>query len=116
MKYLPMFICLAICLSGCTGVNIGTPTAENVQARLDVLNELQEAYDLGELRPGVMSQISESADFLCDSEADKESLLSLNGELQNSAKDKDELMSKVSQMAKLIHLPEKYKDTFPVQK
>ena len=42
MKYLLTFICLAICLSGCTGVNIGTPTAENVQARLDVLTELQE--------------------------------------------------------------------------
>ncbi|GAG02947.1 unnamed protein product, partial [marine sediment metagenome] len=41
---------------------------------------------------------------------------SLNDELAKSAKDKEEMKRITGEMAKLIHLPEKYKDTFPAQK
>jgi hypothetical protein len=81
-----------------------------------MLNDLQEVYDVQILRPDIPNQVKEMADFLCDSEADKEKLLSLNGELAKNKKDKKELTRITGEMAKLIHLPEKYKDTFPAQK
>ena len=108
-------VALAIGISGCSG-NIGTPTPENLQVRLDVLSDLQEVWDVKMLRPDIPTQVKELADFLCDSEADKEKLLSLNDELAKSKKDKEEIKRITGEMAKLIHLPEKYKDTFPAQK
>ncbi len=53
---------------------------------------------------------------LTDSDADKEKILSLNDELAKSKKDKEEIKRITGEMAKLIYLPEKYKDTFPAQK
>ena len=68
------------------------------------------------VRPDIPSQVKELVDFLYDSEADKEKLLSLNDELAKSRKDKEEIKRITGEMAKLIRLPEKYKDTFPAQK
>ena len=108
-------VALAVGISGCSG-NIGTPTAENIQVRLDVLSDLQEAWDVQMVRPDIPSQVKELAEFLCDSDADKEKLLSLNDELAKSKKDKEETKRIIGEMAKLIPLPEKFKDTFPAQK
>ena len=108
-------VALAIGISGCGG-NTGKPTPENIQVRLDVLSDLQEVWDVKMLRPDIPEQVKELSEFLCDSEGDKEKLLSLNDELSENAKDKEELKRITGEMAKLIHLPEKYKDTFPAQK
>lgn len=108
-------VALAVGISGCSG-NIGTPTGENIQVRLDVLSDLQEAWDEQVLRPDIPEQIKELVDFLSDSDAEKEKLLSLNDELAQSKKDKEEIKRITGEMAKLIQLPEKYKDTFPAQK
>ncbi len=108
-------VAIAVGISGCGG-NIGTPTAENIQVRLDVLSDLQEVWDVKMLRPDIPSQIKELVDFLCDSQADKEKLLSLNDELAKPKNDKEEIKRITGEMAKLIYLPEKYKDTFPAQK
>ena len=108
-------VALAIGISGCGG-NTGKPTPENIQVRLDVLSDLQEVWDVKMLRPDIPEQVKELSEFLCDSEGDKEKLLSLNDELSKNSKDKEELKRITSEMAKLIHLPEKYKDTFPAQK
>ena len=108
-------VALAVGISGCSG-NIGTPTGENIQVRLDVLSDLQEAWDQEILRPDIPDQVKELVDFLADSDDDKEKLLSLNDELAKSTKDKEEMKRIIGEMAKLIQLPEKYKDTFPAQK
>jgi hypothetical protein len=108
-------VALAVGISGCSG-NIGTPTAENIQVRLDVLTDLQECWDVQMVRPDIPAQVKELVDFLSDSDADKEKILSLNDELAKSKKDKEEIKRITGEMAKLIHLPEKYKDTFPAQK
>jgi hypothetical protein len=108
-------VALAVGISGCGGT-VGTPTAENIQVRLDVLTDLQECWDVQMVRPDIPSQVKELVDFLSDSEADKEKLLSLNDELAKSKKDKEEIKRITGEMAKLIRLPEKYKDTFPAQK
>ena len=55
---------------------------------------LEEMYDLGggeEDKSDVMSQISESADFLCDSEADKDGLKNFLENFKRALKDKDEI-------------------------
>jgi hypothetical protein len=108
-------VALAVGISGCGGT-VGTPTAENIQVRLDVLSDIQECWDVQMVRPDIPSQVKELVDFLSDSEADKEKLLSLNDELAKAKKDKEEIKRITGEMAKLIHLPEKYKDTFPAQK
>ena len=108
-------VALAVGISGCGGT-VGTPTAENIQVRLDVLTDLQECWDVKMVRPDIPSQVKELVDFLSDSEADKEKLLSLNDKLAKSRKDKEEIKRITGEMAKLIRLPEKYKDTFPAQK
>ena len=108
-------VTLAVGISGCSG-NIGTPTAENIQVRLDVLTDLQECWDVQMVRPDIPAQVKELVDFLSDSDADKEKILSLNDELAKSKKDKEEIKRITGEMAKLIRLPEKYKDTFPAQK
>ncbi len=51
-------VALAVGISGCSG-NIGTPTGENIQVRLDVLSDLQEAWDQEMLRPDIPEQIKE---------------------------------------------------------
>ena len=114
-QFVYALVALAVGISGCGG-NIGTPTGENTQVRLDVLSDLQEAWDVQTLRPDIPEQVKELVDFLADSDADKEKLLSLNDELAKSTKDKEEMKRIIGEMAKLIQLPEKYKDTFPAQK
>ena len=114
--FIALFAGVAI-LSGCAGEGTtGSAEMENIQIRLDTLSNLQEIFDLEELGRNVPSQISELADRLTDSESDKESLLALCEKLKKSAKDKEEMKIVVSDMAKLINVPEKFNETFPVKK
>ncbi|MBT3210967.1 MAG: hypothetical protein HOK57_12980 [Planctomycetaceae bacterium] len=104
-------------LSGCAGESTsGSPEMENIQIRLDTLSNLQEIFDLEELGQNVPSQISELADRLTDSESDKESLIALCKKLKKSAKDKEEMKVIVSDMAKLINVPEKFNEHIPLKK
>jgi hypothetical protein len=113
--FIALFAGVAI-LSGCAGESTsGSPEMENIQIRLDTLSNLQEIFDLEEVGQNVPAQISELADRLTDSETDKESLVALCEKLKKNAKDSEEMKIVVSDMAKLINVPEKFNEHIPLK-
>ena len=119
--FIALFAGVAI-LSGCAGEGTsGSPEMENIQIRLDTLSDLQQIFDGGEngQRVGVgkvfLNDLSELADRLTDSETDKESLVALCEKLKKNAKDSEEMKIVVSDMAKLINVPEKFNEHIPLK-
>ena len=112
-----LFAGLALLFSGCGGKEpVGSAKLENVQFRLDTLSMLQDNYDNEELGQDIPKEIAESIDMLCDSESEKEKLLTLNDELKKNAKKTEEMQRILSDMSKVIQIPEKFNDTFPLRK
>ena len=118
--FIALFAGVAI-LSGCAGEGTsGSPEMETIQIRLDTLSDLQRIFDGGEngervgVTPQFLEELFELADRLTDSESDKESLLALCEKLKKSNDEETNVI--VCDMAKLITVPEKFKDTFPIKK
>ena len=111
-----LFTGFALLFTGCAKEPVGSAKLENIQFRLDTLSMLQDNYDNESLGQNVPKEIAESIDMLCDSEDEKETLLALNDELKKNATKTDEMKRILSEMSKVIQIPEKFNETFPLRK
>ncbi|MBT6642346.1 MAG: hypothetical protein HOB45_04325 [Planctomycetaceae bacterium] len=111
-----LFAGLALLSTGCAKEPVGSAKLENIQFRLDTLSTLQDNYDNESLGQNVPKEIAASVDMLCDSESEKETLLALNEELKKNGKKTDEMQRILSEMSKVIKIPEKFNDSFPLRK
>lgn len=111
-----LIVALTLLATGCTKEPVGSAKLENIQYRLDTLSMLQDNYDNESLGQNVPNEIAESIDMLCDSESEKKTLLALNDELKKNAKKTEEMQRILSEMSKVIQIPEKFNDSFPLRK